>query len=125
MNATREAKPFCSEHLGEHPYVQELRHKLKLMDREAEQIKLRGASAAKPDGLLAGELMIRLVCDHGGSASVDRLSREVQRKRPVVAAIFLALAKRGTVVMGRTQRGTIIITVPVAGRFDRVPQEQS
>jgi len=111
LNSTREGKPYCPEHIELHPYVGEVLDQLAAIDAEEHRIKRLGIAGVDLQGVLAKEAMIKLVCDYGGSGTVERISGELRRHPLVVSLIFVRLAKCGVVTIRRTKRGSIVVAV--------------
>jgi len=104
---TREGKPFCPNHVEEHPYVQAILDTLELRRAEEAKVKVRGAGAVDPDGLTARELLLHLTLH--GARTVERLSRELQLEVRVLEGYVGALNQRGLIHVGRTHRGSTIV----------------
>jgi len=111
--ATREGKPYCYEHVERHPYVQELLLKLGAMDDEVEQVRKRGARVENAWGPLACEVVVKLR-ERGGSATCERLSRDLQRDPDVVRALLWMLRRVGRLVLTKTERGATVATLTLA-----------
>ena len=104
---TREGKPFCSDHVEQHGYVQEILEILAEKEAEEERVRQHGSDAVDPEGLNARELLLHL--DQHGSRTIERLAREFQLESNVISGYVEALASRGRVVTGRTTRGSVVV----------------
>ena len=89
---TRERKPYCAEHVEEHPYINDLMHRLADSEREISRVKRRG-----PRELAQGD------------RTVERLARDMQLDAHVVQCYVRALARRGRVTLGETSRGNVLV----------------
>ena len=106
-NTTREGKPFCPSHVENHEYVRTIL--MALAEREAETVRVRenGPAAVNTSGLTAQELLLHLSLH--GSRTVERLSREFQLESEVMFNYVTALRTEGSVVLGRTTRGSTVV----------------
>lgn len=105
--STREGKPYCSDHVGEHPYVQEILSTLAARQAEEAAVRNRGSGAVDIGGLTARELLLHLSLH--GARTVERLSRELQLESQVLSGYVSALVDDGRVSLGRTNRGSTIV----------------
>ena len=103
---TRERKPYCAEHVEEHPYINDLMHRLADSEREISRVKRRGPAEVNPHGLLAQEILRELA---QGDCTVERLARDMQLDAHVVQCYVRALARRGRVTLGETSRGNVLV----------------
>lgn len=110
-DATREGKPYCPEHVERHPYVQEVLAVLEERSAEERRVLRRGASAVDPRGVNAREILLQLHLY--GERTVERLARDLQLDPALVPHYAQALARRGLVSLGRTERGSVLVC-PVA-----------
>ena len=99
--ATREGKPFCTEHVASSNYVRNLL--ASMAAREAEEASVRGAEAADPFGPSAREILITLWVN--GERTVARLARELNIEFPVVQEFVQALVKAELITLRPTRRG--------------------
>ena len=104
---TREGKPYCPDHVVEHPYVQSILNTLVARREEEERVRQRGADAVDLTGLTAKELVLHLSLH--GARTVERLSRELQLDSQVLKGYVGALVEDGAVALGRTNRGSTIV----------------
>ena len=104
---TREGKPFCPDHVEQHPYVQTILGGLAEREAETQRVRTKGPSAVDPAGLTAQELVLHLSLH--GSRTVERLSREFQLESQVINDYVHALRDEGKVVLGRTTRGSTVV----------------
>lgn len=106
---TRERKPYCSEHVEQHPYVRTLLDALEQRERELEAVVERGAKALRPDSLLVAD-----VVEHArrhGPQTVERVARQVGLPVPVVDVIAAWLGRRRLARLSHTRRGSVVLTV--------------
>jgi hypothetical protein len=105
--ATRERKPFCSEHVTEHPHVHQLL--ATIADREAEIADIerlgsyRGMKAVRADGTVLGDVLAHLRAN--GQRTVERLARETALPLVVVEAVAMWLRRQRLASLGATSRG--------------------
>lgn len=107
VQTTREGKPYCPDHVEQHPYVQNILSILAEREAEEEKVRQRGARAVDPQGLTARELVLHLSLH--GARTVERLSRELQLDSKVLDGYVGALVRRGVVALGRTNRGSTVV----------------
>jgi len=105
--STREGKPYCPDHVEEHPYVQEILSTLQRREEEEARVRSRGSRAVDPSGLTARELVLHLSLH--GARTVERLSRELQLDPKVLDGYVSALVSQGAVSLGRTNRGSTVV----------------
>jgi predicted transcriptional regulator len=106
--ATREGKPFCSEHVEQHPYVAGLIERLAQREAEEAKVHKQGARAVSIDGLAATEIMQHLSF-HGGR-TVERLSRELNMEVKTLQGYVSALKRKRLVSLTRNKRGSTVVT---------------
>lgn len=106
-HTTREGKPYCPDHVGQHPYVQEILSALEERRAEDDKVRARGARAVNLKGLTAKEILLHLTLH--GSRTIERLSRELQIDNEVLLGYVRALVKRGVIDLGRTNRGSTVV----------------
>ncbi len=108
--STREKKPFCSDHVEMHPYVQEL---LKAMaDQAAEQEKVDQKISAQH--VPADSLTVQEIINHikvHGSRTVERLARELNFEVELIHRYVNTLVSRGVLKRGQTKRGSVIVSL--------------
>ena len=112
LHSTREGKPYCPDHVKEHPYVQGILSTLQDVHAEREKVRERGARAVDLKGLTTKELLLHLTLN--GARTIERLARELQLDSVVLNGYVRALVKQGVVDLGRTNRGSTV--VKLAGR---------
>ena len=108
-HSTREGKPYCSNHVANHPYVKEILDTLAARAAEEAQVRTRGARAVDPNGLTAKELCLHLSLH--GARTVERLCRELQLEAKVIEAYLGELVRLGRVSTSRTHRGSTVVTL--------------
>ena len=107
MQTTREGKPFCPDHVEHHTYVRSILKVLEEREAEREAVRRHGPKAVDLAGLTAQELVLHLSLH--GSRTVERLSREFQLDSEVIKGYVNALQIKGTVILGRTTRGSTVV----------------
>lgn len=119
-NATRERKPYCSDHVELHPYVAELTRVIAGRERELAAVGRRGAAAVDLQGVTCQEIVLQLRLY--GPRSVPRLSRDLGLEERVVEAYAQALRRCGAVALGSTRRGLPLLTPLDLARVARPEQ---
>lgn len=100
---TRDGKPFCLDHVEDHPYVQAL--VVKIAEREAQDERVKRAwEEADLAGVTAREILLHL--DLHGARTEERLVRELHLDLRVVTNYLMALSASGQIVFGITSRGS-------------------
>ncbi len=107
VEKTRDRKPFCSDHVDEHPYVKLILATLAGDEAEIERIKAKGKKAVELDGSLITSILQKL--EQMGSLTKERLAREVWREQPIIDAAVAVLVKRKIVELGMTNRGSTVV----------------
>ena len=116
--STREGKPYCSEHVAGHPYVQELLAQIDGAEGELERVRVGGASRVDPDGLMARELLLQLSLY--GRQSIPRLARDLNVDVGIVRSYVDALVSSGWIVRGKNGRRVEVVSLRERHR-DAVP----
>jgi hypothetical protein len=108
--ATRAGKPFCSEHVERHPYVQSLLDLMAESDLETERVGRQGARAVDVDGLNAREILqfVRV----NGERTVARLARDLNMHLPTLRSYVQALRRARLLSLGKNKRGKPLIRIP-------------
>lgn len=107
---TRENKPYCPDHVEEHPYVRALLKLIAERDAEIERIKQGTWLDANPYGFLAEEIIAYL--RDRGSTTVARLARDRLYDSPeVVERVVVAMERVGLVRQGRSVRGYRVVSL--------------
>ena len=109
---TREGKPYCPDHVEQHPYVQSILDLLTAREEEEASVRSRGARAVDPDGLTARELLLHLSLH--GARTLERLSRELQLEMEILKGYISALESRQLINLGRTHRGSTVVRLGAA-----------
>lgn len=107
--ATREGKPFCPDHVEDHPYARSLIEALVARRVEEALVLERGAQAASLDGITAKEI-IGSVSVYG-SRTVERIARELSLDRKTVEGYAQALARGKRVHLTKTKRGAVVVNL--------------
>lgn len=112
--STRERKPYCTEHVREHPYVTDLLARLSAIERELAAVERRGTRAVDIDGVLATEVLRELSLH--GDRTIRRLARDLALPTKVLDAYVRALAKAGRVTTGHTNRNREMVQLSESDR---------
>jgi len=118
--ATRESKPFCSDHVESHAYVKGVLAVLQEMENEQEQIKTASRGAWKRvdiHGPKCDEIMLYL--NQHGARTAKRVLRDVFSANSSVKTVEIyseALQRAGLITMCHTSRGSLVLrsTQPIA-----------
>lgn len=105
--ATREGKPFCSEHVERHPYVQQVLAQLERRETEEARVFDQGARAVDPAGITSQEIL-QFLRVHG-PRTVPRLARELNLEVKTITGYVRALERRKVVETDTTRRGALIV----------------
>lgn len=119
--ATREGKPYCSDHVEEHPYVRQLLQALADREAEEERVRKRGAREVDLDGVTAQEIL-SYVTVHGGK-TVQRLSRELNIDQKTIRGYARALERGKLVHLTQTRRGATVVNPGPKPRKGKRKQE--
>lgn len=107
--ATREKKPFCSNHVEMHPYVQKLLKEMARQAAEHEQLRETSVRHVPVDSLTVREIINHI--ELHGSRTIERLARELNLKVEIVEHYINTLVSRGVLKRGRTRRGNTIVSL--------------
>ena len=106
---TQERKDFCSEHVGQHPYVISLIRKMELSDQEEADVRKYGYQAIRDDSIILNDIIV--ILQTRGDRTVERLAREVVRDIDLVERYVEYLYQRGLVDLHENRRGHIIVSL--------------
>lgn len=115
---TREGKPFCSDHVEHHDYVQRLIAHLNQLEAEEERVKLRGVRAARLDSPLMVEV-VRVIMTLG-CCTEARLCKETQLDPKAVGAYVMRLIRERVGEQHVTKRGDRAIKINTAAWREHV-----
>ncbi|MGE0708576.1 MAG: hypothetical protein AB7N76_22885 [Planctomycetota bacterium] len=101
--ATREGKPFCSEHVEELPYVREVQARIDARESEHQEVERRGARAVDPYGPTARDILVTLWIN--GERSVARLARELNLDFRLVKDYVKSLKRARLIDVTPARRG--------------------
>lgn len=104
-NTTREGKPYCTDHVDHHPYVQDLLSQLD--DNETALARARLKGIVDLDSQAVQELLLHL--NLHGARTEERLVRELHVDAKALKAILAKLTKAGKVQLGLTTRGSTVV----------------
>ena len=113
---TRERKPFCPEHVEEHPYIQQLIAKIEDKEREEERVAEFGEFEIAEDSLTSQEILAQLSIY--GARTVERLARDMNLGIPIIEHYVSKLAREGKIELGSSSRGKTVVK-PVKSRLRR------
>lgn len=102
--ATREGKPYCSEHVELSPYVARIIEELELRDHEA-ALLAAGKKIAR-DGHLVRETLLML---EQGSYTSAKLSRLMDISHSSTETLIRIMDDMGLATMSKTDRGALVI----------------
>ena len=104
FTATREGKPFCSDHVEDHPRVRRLLATIRQREREVQAIARRGSNAVRSDHLIVAEVVTHLRAT--GQQTLERLAKDTGLPFVVVRSIARWLRRRRIGAIGLTKRGS-------------------
>jgi hypothetical protein len=105
--ATREGKAYCSDHVEQHPYVQELLSRLAERDRQDDDVARRGSKAADLEAITAQEILAHLAFH--GPRTEERLCRELNVGDKTLVGYVQALKRAKLVTLAQTKRGSTLV----------------
>lgn len=112
VQATREGKPFCSDHVERLSYVQEVQARIAARERELAEVTKRGARAVDIEGIVARDILLSLWIN--GQRSVARLSRELNVDFEVLKHYVSRLKKAKQLTQTSPRRGAGKVTLVTA-----------
>lgn len=101
--ATREGKPYCSDHVGELPYVQAVQARIAAREQEHDAVARRGARAVDPYGPTARDILLSLWINE--ERTVARLARELNLDFQMVQHYVKRLARAKLIELIPARRG--------------------
>lgn len=113
-NPTRERKPYCTEHIDQLDYVQQLKDTLASVEEEQALVRRRGAKAVDLSGITAQEILRELRLH--GDRTARRLSRDLKLESELVDAYLRALAIGGEVELRPGNRGHMVASFGQSSR---------
>lgn len=110
-SATREGKPYCPEHVELNPHSRIVVAEIARRQAEDERIRLGKTEPGDVNlsGITAKEILQNL--DDHGPRTIQRLCRELSIGAPVLNGYVEALGDRGLIVIGRTSRGSVMVSL--------------
>ena len=112
FESTREGKPYCSEHVERHDYVQSILATLMMQESEQERAIKRGGKRHIKDDSLTVKEMVNYLRIHG-DRTIPRLCRDLQMDESIVKVYGEHLVERGICSMRTTVRGTPVLSIKV------------
>lgn len=109
VQATREGKPFCSDHVERLTYVQEVQARIEARENELAAVKKRGTRAVDLEGIIARDVLCSLWIN--GERSVARLSRELNVDFEVLKHYIARLKKAKQLTQTSPRRGAGKVTL--------------
>ena len=106
---TREGKHYCSNHVEEQPYVQDLLKRLQERSEEDERVRMQGSTAVNMTGITTKEILLQL--RQAGERTEERLTRELQIDKTVIHNYAIRLNREGMIHFGRTTRNNLKIVL--------------
>jgi len=104
---TQNDKPFCSGHVENHPYVQDLLHQISERKDEEARTKRWGWKSIDIDGPIAKDTVLFLRIH--GERTVARLAKNLNRDFYIQSQYVHALFKAGLVGVRNNSRGNLIV----------------
>lgn len=106
---TRKGKPYCSKHVEQHTYVDDLLNRMQARVDEDAHVLANGSKVANIEGITAKEIILELRLN--GTRTLDRLERELRVSRSVIFKYVVALKREGVVTFGQTSRGNTTVSL--------------
>ncbi len=110
-NVTHGTKPFCSEHIEEHPYVRALVAELRARDAELERVAQRGPKAVDLDGAIIGDIVHYLEENIECTAADLKRERLHYQPKEVVESYLIAMRRARMVKITRTRNGAMRVVL--------------
>lgn len=107
--ATREGKPYCSDHVEELPYVLQVQARIEAREAELAAVSKRGARAVDVHGIVAREVLCSLWIH--GERSVARLARELNVEFELLLLYISRLRKAKMITQTSPRRGAGQVTL--------------
>jgi hypothetical protein len=99
---TREGKEFCTRHVKNHSYIQDLMSRMKDRDKEDHDVMMEGSSAVNLDGITVQEIMIHL--RQTGTKTIEGLAKALQLEKFILQKYIFALRDQNRVEIINTAR---------------------
>ena len=109
VQATREGKPFCSDHVERLSYVEQVQARIAAREHELAAVKKRGGRAVDLEGIIARDVLCSLWIN--GERSVARLSRELNVDFEVLKHYVARLKKAKQLTQTSPRRGAGKVTL--------------
>ena len=109
VQATREGKPFCSDHVERLSYVEQVQARIAAREHELAAVKKRGGRAVDLEGIVARDVLCSLWIN--GERSVARLSRELNVDFEVLKHYVARLKKAKQLTQTSPRRGAGKVTL--------------
>lgn len=104
---TREGKPFCSDHVDEHPYVRDLLADLAAREEDEERILSKRTKGVDINGPTVTTVLAYL--EQNGTRTIERMVRDTQIDERAMEHIVTVLKKHKRITTGRTNRGSTTV----------------
>lgn len=104
--ATREGKPFCSEHIEQSPYLQRLQQQIADKEAEEELVAQKGAAKVSSDSETVRE--IRNLLETTGPRTLEAISKETQLDAAALKGYISHMKKRGEIQTRYNRRGSVV-----------------
>jgi hypothetical protein len=105
--ATTGRKPFCTDHLGQMPYVQGLQEEILRREDEWDRVLRRGAREVDPTGTTAHEL-IQYLKVHS-ERTIRRMAKDLSMDLELLTPYVNALRRLGWVRVTKNKRGIPLV----------------
>jgi hypothetical protein len=102
FETTRERKIYCTDHVEQQPYIQELLAQIHERESEDNKVMMEGPSAVNMGGITIKEILLLL--KQRGPRTEERLTRELHLEKSMVHNYVVALNKKGIVEYHSTAR---------------------
>lgn len=109
VQATREGKPYCSDHVEQLSYVGQVQARIEARERELSDVAKRGARGVDVHGIVAREILCSLWIH--GERSVARLARELNVEFEQLRLYIARLRKAKMISQTSPRRGAGEVTL--------------
>jgi len=107
---TREGKPYCPDHVGQHPYIAGLLTRIGETDDEVERVKKQGFRGVSKDSIIVDDILIKLRTE--GPRTVERIARAVHIEPLLVEKYGKYMINKGMIVSFISKRGSTVYKIP-------------
>lgn len=104
---TREGKEYCTRHVENHDYVQDLMRRIKEREQQDYDVMMQGTSAVRMEGITVKEILLHL--RQTGTKTIEGLAKALQLEKFVVQKYIFALRDSRQVEIISTARESMAV----------------